>query len=455
MADFDVVVIGAGAAGLAAARALSHAGLSVAILEARDRIGGRIFTVRPDTHALPVELGAEFVHGRPPEVLTIAQAAGLAIYERGGVWWNASGGKLRRADDEDDGDEDGDGGMDAILGAIGEWQGDDMSLDAFLKEQFPGKRWAQARRQASGYVQGFDAADPDTVSVRWLAQTEAAAASIDGERLHRVMDGYDTVLAWLRAGLDPARTALRLNTVVHEVRWKPGHVEVEARSALGTPLDTTTARAAVVTLPIGVLAAPEGARGAVQFVPEAPGKREAPAGIAMGDVVRVVLRFREAFWDALVPDGSLPQLPRLSFLTSDDEAMPTWWTVFPLLAPVLTGWVGGPRATLLAREPSEVIAERALGALGRVLGVSRRDLEARLDGWWLHNWSADPFSRGAYSFIRAGGMEAPGKLGEPVEGTLFFAGEATDTKGHTGTVHAALASGYRAAAEVTAALAGG
>lgn len=459
--QFDAVVIGAGAAGLAAARALTEHGLSVAILEARDRIGGRIYTTRPLGGGFPVELGAEFVHGRPRETFTIARAAGLPLYELDGDLWMSAGGRLSKEDEERDEEDDSerDDDMSAILSALSDWQGEDISFQTFVGERFAGERWAAARRAANGYVEGFDAADPAQVSVRWLAQTEAADALIDGDRQFRPLTGYDHLLHWLRDGLNPERTALRLNTVVHEIRWSRGAVEVSAQSPLGTPLAMLSARSAIVTLPLGVLTAPPDAPGAIRFIPSLPAKSAAANGTAMGHVVKVVLRFRDIFWDAAGEQhpSSLPllQLPHLSFLLSDDAVMPTWWTSYPLLIPALTGWVGGPRATKLIGQPDAAIAEQAVESLARVLGLRRSELEAQLDAWHIHNWSADPFARGAYSYVRVGGFDAPSHLGKPVEGTLFFAGEATDDTGNTGTVHGALATGARAAREVIAQLAPG
>lgn len=477
MADFDVVVIGAGAAGLAAAHTLSLRGLSVAILEARDRIGGRIYTIRPAENSLPVELGAEFIHGRPPETFAIAQAANLTLYEGSGSSYISDGGHIFASDDDDDKnevdrvDESVEAGIDVILGALHAWQGDDRTFQSFVDERFSGERWATARRSASSYVEGFDAAYPDRVSVRWLAYTEEAAARIDGDRQFHLIDGYDRVLGWLRDGLDPSRTTLRLNTTVREVRWSPGHVDVTAASptAHGDQITTISAHAAIITLPLGVLAASldtdtsADAAGTVRFDPDLPGKRAAIAGLDMGHVVKVDLLFRDIFWDTIPaspvtppspaagtapltssPVPPLPQMPGLSFLFSGDDVMPTWWTRYPLLTPTLTGWVGGPRAVRLAAQSNDAIIGQALDALARVLGVERRTLEARLDASHLHNWSIDPYARGAYSYIRVGGLDAPAQLAAPVEQTLFFAGEATDA-GHTGTVHAALASGYRAA----------
>lgn len=454
----DVVVIGAGAAGLAAAHALSARGRSVVILEARDRIGGRIYTQRQSDGGLPVELGAEFVHGMPRETFAIARAAGLTLCELGGETFIARGGEPSAASamsaDGDEEEETGVAGMEAVLRAVSEWDGADMAFQAFLDERFSGERWADARLVASNYVEGFDAADPARASVRWLARTEAAADEIAGERQFRVLDGYDRILQWLRAGLAAERTALRLSTVAHEIRWSHGAVEVAVQSPLGAPLASVAARACLVTLPLGVLAAPPDTPGAVRFVPAVPGKRDALVGIEMGQVVKVILRFREMFWEPNgTASGQLPALPELSFLLSDDPVMPTWWTSHPLLTPVLTGWVGGPRAARLAAHADAPIVEQAVEALARVLRVRRGMLEARLDGWMVHNWSADPYSRGAYSYVCAGGLEAPAALGAPVEDTLFFAGEATNDAGHTGMVHGALATGIRAADEVSAALA--
>lgn len=458
MERFEVVVIGAGAAGLVAARALAAQGRSVAILEARDRTGGRIYTLHPSDGGLPVELGAEFVHGMPRETFAIARAAGLTLCELGGERYISVGGQPHGVDGDGSADEDAEEGEDmgAVLRAVRAWNGPDIPFQTFLDEHYSGERWTEARRATSGYVEGFDAADTTRVSVRWLAQTEAAAEAIEGDRQFRVLGGYDHILAWLRTGLEPARTALRLNTVAHEIRWSRGAVEVAVRSLLGTPLESITARACVVTLPLGVLTAPPDTPGAVRFAPDIPEKWKVLAGIAMGQVVKVLLRFREPFWEAAgTAETQLPALPKLSFLLSDDPVMPTWWTSYPLLAPVLTGWVGGPRAARLAGQPDAAIVEQAVEALARALGLRRGMVEARLESWMVHNWSADPFARGAYSYVCVGGVDAPAALGAPVEDTLFFAGEATNDAGHTGTVHGALATGLRAAREVSEALAQG
>ncbi|WIG57365.1 MAG: amine oxidase [Ktedonobacterales bacterium] len=435
------------------------------MVEARDRLGGRIWTMRPDAGATgmwPMELGAEFVHGRPPDILGIAQAASLTLAELAGTNWISTGGQLSRGATGDDVEaeeagesEENDTTWETVMG----WQGEDATLQEVFATQFADVRWAAAREQIARYVQGYDAADPAKVSVRWLAQTEAAAAAIDGSRQYRVVDGYDRVLTWLYAGVAPERTVLALNTLAHTLRWTPGAVTVEVRSRDGKELEPFTARAVVVTAPLGVLTAPADQLGALRFLPELPqGHLAACAKLAMGQTVKVILRFREPFWDPWQPaqlGGSAPEtpiLPRLSFLLSDDAVLPTWWTSDPLLTPTLTGWAGGPPTEHLVRQADADIADQAMEALARVLDVRRADLDRRLEQWHLHNWSTDPFARGAYSYVRAGGMDAPQQLGTAVAGTVFFAGEATNADGHTGTVHGALATGRRAADEVLAAI---
>jgi monoamine oxidase len=439
MPQYDVVVVGAGAAGLAAAYYLSGQGYTIGIVEARDRIGGRLYTIRPSGAALPVELGAEFVHGRPRETFELVQASGLTIYETTGrsrAGRGQQGARVRGAD------------VAAIFSAIGSWQGEDLSLQRFLDEHFAGERWEPARQRVLGYAEGFDAAFADRVSVRWLAQTQAGADAEDGDRQFRLIDGYDRLAEWLYGGRKSERATLHLNTIVHDIQWSRGHVEIGVRTPFDEELEPFTARAAIITLPLGVLAAEPDVPGAVRFTPDVPGKREAMQLLEMGHVIRIVLRFRDIFWDTLA--RTEPYLPALSFLFSGDDVMPTWWTSYPLMTPTITGWAGGPRAAKLIEQADTAIADQALNALARAMKVSRTFLEDHLDAWHLHNWSNDPFARGGYSYVRVGGVDAPAQLGTPVEDTLFFAGEATDTLGRSGTVQAALASGKRAADEIIA-----
>lgn len=441
-AQTDVIVIGAGVAGLAAARELSQAGLRVQVLEARPRIGGRIATVRDAALPVPVELGPEFIHGKPPETWNLVHAAGLAVYEMiGGAWWSEHG-TLRLRDDFF-------AQIDAVMERM-DGVAQDQSFQAFLDGHVQDEQLRDAAAFARRYVEGFDAADPEQISVHALRHENVASAAVDGERSFKIIDGYDHVAQALHAGLNLHCASEHLNTVVRSITWQPGSVEIQAETGTGQPLPPFTATCAIITLPLGVLKAAPGERGAVQFVPALPHKEAAADQLRMGPVVRITLWLREPVWEnaQIVRTQGDGDLAQISFLHAPDAALTTWWTPYPLQVPLITGWVGGPRAATLAQQGEAFVVETAIKSLAQVLGMERQQLEAYVQAWYVHDWQADPFARGAYSYVAVGGVDAPAALAEPVAGTLFWAGEATNTDGHTGTVHGAIATGQRAAREV-------
>jgi monoamine oxidase len=413
----QVVVIGAGAAGLAAAATLAEAGVDTMVLEARDRIGGRVQTHREPGFESPIELGAEFVHGMVTPTLEIASAAGLLLAEMTGEHVTVDRGRFAPADAFFE-------HLDRVLRALDAHRKLDRSFAAFLDALDP-PATADERAAALQYVQGFDAADPARVGERWLAVSEAASAADHSDRQFRVVHGYDAVPAWLASRLPSG--AIQLSTPVERVRWRRGHVTVHARDR------EITAQAVVCTVPLGVLQA-----GDIAFDPGLEYDRM--RGLWSGHAVRVVFRFREIFWEAANT--------RVSFMHMRTPVFPVWWTAYPLRAPVLTGWTGGPPAESLGGRSADAVADCALETLARQFGPSRSEIDGLVVGHWTHDWATDPFARGAYSYSGVGGLDAARRLAQPVNDTLFFAGEATDSTGRSGTVHAALASGQRAALEV-------
>jgi monoamine oxidase len=153
----------------------------------------------------------------------------------------------------------------------------------------------------------------------------------------------------------------------------------------------------------------------------------------------LMICFKERFWEAA---------RRFGFVISFDEGIPTWWTQEPLTSNVLTGWAGGPAAEKLVNLSQEELLDRAIESLSRIFGKSAGWLHKRVDKIYYHDWSSDPFCRGAYSYPRVGGLKAAQTLGEPINDTIFFAGEATDSQGAYGTVHAALQSGISVARKI-------
>jgi monoamine oxidase len=433
---FDVVVIGAGAAGLAAAAALAQRGNSVCVVEARDRIGGRIFTRHAPGLPVPLELGAEFVHGKPAATLQrLAERA--ALIDVRDERWVLQRGTLRKADDlfpE----------LKARLGKAPRPR-HDIPFRAFLDG--PARRHIppRIREFALMLVEGYDAADSTRVSTlgtldEWCGDSGADAATF------RPQGGYESLLHALAGALDAQHVHVRLGTVVREVRWQRGEVTLTATQH--GRAQEIAARRCVVTLPLGVLQLPPQAPNGVRFVPALTAKQKAFAGLAAGPVIKVLLRFRQPFWEEL--DGG--RYADAAFFHAPRAPFPTFWTMLPLRAPVLAAWAAGPAAASMAGASEAELVRTALECLTKVLRGSERCL-GDFQGAHLHDWQADPFACGAYSYVVAGGGNARAQLARPLQSTLFFAGEAAETGGESGTVAGALASGQRAAEQVLAALA--
>lgn len=427
-----VVVLGAGAAGLAAGRVLVRAGARVVVAEARQRWGGRVDTRRDPRLGVAIEGGAEFVHGRPPLVDRLAREGRVELREIDGRVVALERGRLRLATRAF--------GRAQRLLELGEGEG--PFTDVLARPDV--RRAPRLQRQlARGFVTGYYLADPRRQSRAALRAMSEAEAAIEADRAFRAVQGQAALLAPL-AGAVERRGELRLGTRVAEVLWRRGAVEVRARGPSGAPVRPIVADRLVCTLPAGLLAA-----GAVRFAPALPEKRRAAARLEMGRVVKVLLRFRRRFWAER--GGATPPWPDLALALAPGSSFQAFWTLQPLEAPLLVGWAGGPRAARLGGERPAAVVRAALAALARGFGRPRAALEDLLDGAEVVDWSDDPFAGGGYAVFPPGTTGVPAELARPVERTLFFAGEAT-VLGAAGTVHGAVESGERAAREVLASL---
>ena len=367
------------------------------LLEARDRLGGRVHTLHEAAMPMPIELGAEFAHGAAEEVFRIVPGTPVLIDRLPDA-------PLRQR-------------IEQILSRFAT-RGRDVSVAEFLRRS---RMRPADRRLAAGFVEGYHAAALERISSR-------SVAGSGGGPQYRVVTGYDSLLEVIRAGFVHERVEVRMSTNVTHIAWRPGSVQVVAND------ERHRARAVVVTVPLGVLRSD-----AISWDPLPPGLTATLAKLEMGNVCKIVFAFRERFWKE-----------EANFVHAFGSDFPTAWTHAPAAVPLLTAWSGGPPATRMLELPLTERIDRALASLSKHFTVPRAKLDDLLDRTWTHDWSADPFSRGAYSYDRTGAGNARKRLGKPVENTLFLAGEATEPE-QSGTVAGAIASGRAAARKVIAA----
>lgn len=417
-------------AGLTAARLLAEAGRPVTLLEAGPRVGGRIHTVRQNTASGDevIELGAEFLHGKPPELWSLIEEAALETYELDGDFLSFEDGRLQTHNEQED--------ATSILDKLESWTKPDITFAEYLTQHpLPDDQL----HSAIGYVEGFNAADHRIIGVASLALQQTAEDATEGDRLFRIREGYDRLPQFVAEKFADAGGTLHLNTLVERIEWNPNHVRVQAQNTAQTNGHPASFEAtqAIIALPLGVLQ-----QNSVVFVPTPDPIHEAHR-LRMGHARRFTLIFREPFWKQ--------SQPGLSFLLSFESLPPVWWTTHPTSSNTLTGWVGGPRSEAFANHTSDQLSEIACTQLARIFSLDPAHLRSRLIACHTHNWQHDGLTFGAYSYVPAGALSACSKMTIPAGNTLYFAGEHTDTTGHWGTVHAAIRSGQRAARQVLSA----
>ncbi len=448
--DYDVAIVGAGAAGLAAARPLVAAGFSVVVIEARERIGGRIYSrlipngAEPAAGRFAVELGAEFIHGLPPEIWTLVSASGLRSYELTGSQLRFADGCLRPLD------QGHAAGM-SLLETMVAWdaaQGAaagraDISFKQFLElGHFAGP----ARQRAMEYVQGFNAADAALISVAALAKQQRAEDQVQGDRLFRLERGYAALADVM---MHQARAVMRLSHEVQDIEWQRGLVTISGFEG-GTRAFRLRSRAAIVTLPLGVLQA-----GSVRLTPHPPELLEPTRRMIAGPVLRMTLVFEQPFWHQAAASHVDLQadLAHLSFMFTEDVPR-TWWTSEPHPTSAITAWTGGPDVPRLLQQLNghgpmpEAMRDHALRQLALMFGLPLPELRNGFVSAHVHDWQSDAYARGAYSYVPVGALAAAERFAIPFERTLIFAGEHTDLQGAWGTVHGAIRSGARAASQL-------
>lgn len=421
----DVIIIGAGISGLIVARKLSREGKRVIVLEGRNRIGGRIHTEHNEYSNDYVECGAEFIHGDLPLTMNLLDEYGIGYTKMQGDVFRYKNGRLLPVPDMISSHRK------TLMRRLDELK-NDLTVKSFLSLYFDGPEYEALRSDVMHFVEGYDGADIAFASTLTFRDE---LAEMQSWKQYRIDDGYGALTDALALDCSSNGCVFYLSCAAQTIRWSPHQVQVTAATG-----EVFTAPAVVVTASLGVLQS-----GAIRFVPELTRKATAQHKLHMGNVIKIHLLLREEFWNSETAEKHLgTDLRKLSFILSD-AVIPTWWTQYPKHNGLLTGWLPGPRATRFSEATDAEILHESVRSLSYIFGLAEDDIRTMISHYKIHNWPRDPYARGAYHYDSVDGDYYAHLAGEPIDNTIFFAGEAYGSAHGAGMVEAAIASGLRTA----------
>ena len=406
---YDIIIIGAGAAGLSAMKALAEAGYHMCMLESAEIAGGRIVTIK-NGFENSVEAGAEFIHGKLPLTFKLIKEAGLSyeavegkmIVVKNGEWQN----------------EEHDDHWDKFMRQLQKLK-TDITILQFLEENFSDPEYIHLRRAVQRFAEGFDLAD---ISKASILSVKDEWKKMD-KKQYRIKGGYIQLIDHLVNCCRQLNTEFYFNTCINKIEYEKGNVLVHT-----TDNKKFEAGRLIITASAGVLQS-----GTIQFKPALTDHAVAIQGVGFGTVIKFLLEFKTSFWKEYDEETG--------FLLTDEE-IPTWWTQLPGESNLLTGWLGGSKAAEKIFEPESSLLQMALLSLSSIFRMPPAMLREELCNYKIINWQNQPYIKGGYSYNTLHSEKAKQILSSPVENTIYFAGEAISQGQSQGTVESALQSGY-------------
>jgi len=422
----DIIIIGAGICGLALAEKLAKKGKKVLVLEALERAGGRINTIRMGN--LNLEAGPEFIHGDLPLTQQLIKRAGMNSYLCNGEVYRSKHDSVYIADDFIP-------HMKRVIKAFKELV-IDITLQQFLETHFTSDSDKELRDSIIRQAEGFDVADPARVSVFALRDEWSKGH----EETYMISEGYGSLTDYLKTECEKAGCRFVFSKEVCAIEWKAHNVLINCCDE-----STYAASKVIVTVPLGVLSSVQGNRGHIEFEPPVPHLVHAAREMGFGTVVKAVMVFNTAFWDNKDFEAHCQQIPDLGFLINE-TAFPVFWTGSENNHSVITGWAGGPLAEKLHHYTDEELKETALFSLASALRCKETLIKEQLLEIRIFNWSREPYTRGAYSYSTPQTIKSKKLFSEPLLNTVYFAGESFGKD--MGTVEAALESAEETAKKI-------
>lgn len=419
----DIIIIGAGASGLMAANELSKKGLSVLVLEADSRIGGRIHTIEDPEFPFPLELGAEFVHGNLPVTLGLLKEAGIRYVQDQDTMIKIKDNKWNTTEDFID-------GWDEMLEKMKSVK-IDMSLRSFLDIYYKDAKFDNLKKEVIKFAEGFDLADVNLVSMKYLLNEWKHEHS----EQFRIPGGYSQLPEYLARVCNERGCKILTGVKVEKVEWKQNEVIVNTGAG-----NIYQARKVIITVPIGIIQKINTTTGTIEFNPSIAGLLKNTKYIGFGSVVKYFALFDNFFSGELTKPAMI----------LSDKKIPTWWLRFDKDKVLMTGWLGGPQASRRSGNDQSDYREEIIDSLAAMFNVDKSDLAKKLKAMRAINWVDNPFSYGAYSYEMVGSKEIKKMLRQPLVGTVYFAGEGLHEGGSPGTVESALINGRDVAAKLLA-----